>query len=134
MQNVGKSAAVSMSDVDAPMDIYDVDNDACTLLDQSTTLIDAVMLNEIEIPDSDEELEYLIEAKTFLNSHSKDGRPGSAEIQTVHDSATEPNGRDPAQNHDAAHPGSVTLNSRVLTLSRDNTRNIVSLPTLTGRQ
>jgi hypothetical protein len=27
MQNVGKPAAVSVSDVDAPVDIFDVDND-----------------------------------------------------------------------------------------------------------
>lgn len=42
------------------------------------TLINVAVPNSIEIPNSDEE-EYLIEAKEFLDSHSK-GTPGVADL------------------------------------------------------
>jgi hypothetical protein len=76
---------------------------------------------DMGIPDDTEtsstDLGSLVE--DFLDFPSSENTLNNAEIQKVHNSAQKPHGRDAASNHNSAHAGAVTLESRKPTASPD---------------
>jgi len=97
----------------------DIELDNDTILNQSTQLVEA------GIPDN-KEASISAQAKELLEPTSNEDTLNTAEIETVQNSATQPEGRGTAHNHDPIHAEAVTLDSRIATTRPDTGNNLTS--------